>query len=128
VQDAVAFAGQCLLVTTPEPTALVDLYAVIKVLRTNNWTGLTNILVNRVEDEQAARGPFETLSASCRHFLMIEPHFAGFVLEDPAVPQSVAAQVPLVVQAPTSKAARNLERLAEQLLVELMVPAEIARN
>src|SRR5690606_22374938 len=53
-----AAAGEVLVVTTPEPTAITDAYAVIKTLVRQKPDASISVLVNMVRDEAEAREVF----------------------------------------------------------------------
>jgi flagellar biosynthesis protein FlhG len=110
-QTVLSVAAMChlrVLVVTPEPTSLTDAYAVIKVLRTQYGIEDFHILVNQVESQVEAKTTFKRLSAACQRFLDIEPHFLCSVRTDPALPDAVRQQIPLLRHSPTSPASKDI--------------------
>ncbi len=60
------------------------------------------------------------MSAICQRFLGIGLEYLGHVEHDDAVWLSVRKQSPLLIESPTSKSARNIERVARRILALLM--------
>ncbi len=96
------------LVVTPEPTSLTDSYAVIKVLHTQYGITDFHILVNQVDSPADTKATFTRLSAACQHFLGFSPELLGGVRADPALPDAVRRQIPLMRHAPRSPAAQDI--------------------
>lgn len=106
---------QILVVTTPEPTAITDAYAVIKTA-SRQADGLDiRLLVNQVRDEREARAVYDRVSGVCRRFLDLAPRYAGHVLSDPRVPYAVRRRQPFVLEYPASPASMCLHRLAHRI-------------
>ena len=112
-----ASADQQLVITTPEPTAITDAYAVTKALCRDMAPREPNIsvLVNMARNEREAREVFERLAAVCRRFLNIAPQHAGNLLYDPRVGSAVRHRVPFVLHAPQCDATRGIGHLAHRL-------------
>ena len=108
-------ADQILVVTTPEPTAITDAYAVIKtVCRHGNELDI-RLLVNMVRDEREARAVYDRIAGVCRRFLNVSPRYAGHILSDPRVPHAVRRRQPFVLEHPTSPASACMQRLAHRI-------------
>ncbi|MDN5346765.1 MAG: flagellar biosynthesis protein FlhG [Clostridia bacterium] len=107
-------AGEVLVVTTPEPTALTDAYGLIKILArlgTKNY-----LIVNRVASETEGREAAQRLQQAVRRFLHLDLPLLGFIAEDRAVGQAVHRQQPFVLSASGVKAALDVEAIARKLL------------
>ena len=103
------------LVVTPEPTSLTDSYAVIKVLHTQYGITDFHILVTQVESAADTKTTYSRLSAACQHFLGFAPELLGGVRSDPALPDAVRRQIPLMRHAPRSPAAQDILSAAVKL-------------
>jgi flagellar biosynthesis protein FlhG len=118
-----AAATETLIVTTPEPTAAADAYALMKVLATR-WERRTfPVLMNMAASPADAEAAFARLDAVVRRFLPARLEWAGWIPLDDAVPRAVRAQRPVVVDAPGSPAARAIEALADRMCLDT-TPAE----
>jgi flagellar biosynthesis protein FlhG len=111
-----AAAAETLVVTTPEPTAIADAYALVKVLATR-WERRTfSVLVNMAVNAADAEAAFERLAGVARQFLGVRLESVGWIPSDEAVPRAVRAQTPVVLAAPRSPAARALGATADRLV------------
>lgn len=113
-------ADHVLVVTTPEPTAITDAYAAIKVLTRDgdfeNGEGRRiSLLVNQALSEHEGTQVYARVSKVARQFLSATVYDAGHVLRDEAVTTAVRARVPFSISAPRSPATRCIERLAVRL-------------
>ncbi|MCC6681718.1 MAG: MinD/ParA family protein [Phycisphaeraceae bacterium] len=108
-------ADEVLVVTTPEPTAVTDAYAVIKTLYRQKPGASVLLLVNMVRDEVEARQVFGRLSAVCRKFLQMSLRYAGHLPSDPRVQMSIRRRQPFALDASATAARAGLSRLAHRL-------------
>jgi flagellar biosynthesis protein FlhG len=110
-----AAADESLLVLTPDPAALTDAYAFIKlVLRRGGCFPAS--LVNMAASDAEARRVAESLARTCGAFLRRAPDSAGWVPRDARVLEAVRRQEQLLSLFPQSPAARALSDLARRLL------------
>ncbi|MGD9608576.1 MAG: MinD/ParA family protein [Desulfovibrionaceae bacterium] len=115
VLSVAAMSHVRVLVVTPEPTSLTDSYAVIKVLHTQYGIDDFQILVNQAESSADAKKTFQRLAAACERFLGIELQSLGGVRTDPALPDAVRRQIPLLRHAPGCPAAKDILAAAVKL-------------
>ncbi|MEE9211335.1 MAG: MinD/ParA family protein [Phycisphaeraceae bacterium] len=108
-------ADQLLVVTTPEPTAVTDAYALIKTVSRQRDDIDVRLLVNIVREPAEGREVFGRLEAVCRRFLTITPRYAGHILYDPRVAQAVRHRRPFVLENPNSEASRCISQLAHRM-------------
>jgi flagellar biosynthesis protein FlhG len=113
-----SFAHRVVLITTPEPTAITDAYATMKILSRTNGEQDFRLLVNLAESEGQALEVFQTLRRAAERFLRLKPGYLGHILKDPRLTRSVRLQKPVLVLHPESKAGANLRDLAGRLLAE----------
>lgn len=111
-----AAAAETLVVLTPEPTALTDAYALVKLLARRHGRTEFLVLVNMAAGAREADGTFRALASVTERFLKVHLDYQGFVPWDDAVVRAVRVQQPVVLSAPGTPASRAFERLAEGLL------------
>jgi flagellar biosynthesis protein FlhG len=116
VLNLVVASDEAVVVTRPEPTALADAYALIKVIVREAPTYPFHILINMVRDGAQAAQVYRSLSEILQRFLGYQPGDAGFVVTDPRVGQGVVQQVPFSLLAPQCPAARDVDALAGRIL------------
>lgn len=105
-----------LLVTTPEPTSLVDAYATLKVLWNADPDKRVDLVVNATRDDNEGRQIYEQVAKAAGHFLGRQPGFLGSVQRDPKVSAAVRRQRSILELFPDCPAARCYERIALQLV------------
>jgi flagellar biosynthesis protein FlhG len=116
-------AGYCLVVTTDEPTALTDAYALIKMVTLDaagghgGSTGVPiGVAVNMAASREIGQRTHETLNKACDRFLKRQVPLLGVIRRDPKVRDSISHQVPLLVRHPGAPAAADVEALAQRLI------------
>jgi len=117
VTDFAASADVVLVVTTPEPTAITDAYAVIKVLTRDDDYPEMRCVVNMAASRKEATEVLERMTGAARQFLGAYVQPAGEVLHDQHVPMAVRRRQPFVMEFPGCDAAICLRRLAGSLAV-----------
>jgi flagellar biosynthesis protein FlhG len=115
VVEAIRLASRAIVVTQLEPTAVVDAYALIKLLSTTDPAQEIEIVVNNARDASEAQLVFTQLQVASTRFLKRRIHFAGFIAHDPAVRDAVLVQRPIVDHLPQSPASRCFRILASRL-------------
>ena len=81
-------ADRALIVTTPDPTAITDAYAVIKTAHRQYANLDARLLVNQANDPDEARQVYTRVANVCHKFLT-DLSYAGCVLSDPFVRESI---------------------------------------
>ncbi len=112
-------AGFCLVVTTDEPTALTDAYALIKMVtldaQEQHRDTPMGVVVNMAASREIGQRTYETLSKACERFLKRRIPLLGVIRRDPKVRDAISAQTPLLVRHPSSPAALDIESLARKV-------------
>lgn len=97
-----AFLEPCdrvVLVTMPEPTALTDAYALIKVLAKRGRRDRISVLVNQAAEAEA-RAIFRGLAWVTEQFLDQQLEYLGHVPRDPLAAEAVRRQRPIALTHP----------------------------
>jgi flagellar biosynthesis protein FlhG len=108
-------ADQVLVVTTPEPTAITDAYAVIKVISRDAPDRPLSLLVNQVRQHGEGRLVYERIAKVARQFLSVHVMDAGFIPSDPEVPAAVRRRSPFLLASPRCPASLGISQLAMRL-------------
>jgi flagellar biosynthesis protein FlhG len=112
----VTCSDEIIVVTTPEPTAILDAYAIIKAIANQPTDAPVRLVVNRVSDADEARGVAATLNRVCQQYLSRPLSEIGFVLEDIHVGKAVRQQHPFYLLYPHSEASACIHTVACTLL------------
>jgi flagellar biosynthesis protein FlhG len=114
-REVIAFAraaDHVLLVTTPEPTALMDAYAMIKVLTREQTTATISLIVNNCRGADEARAVHQSIQTVAMRFLKKRIELTGFIENDPAVAQAVRQRVPFALNHPKAAATISIQAIA----------------
>ncbi len=109
-------SNEVVLVTTPEPPAIVDAYALAKTLHGTNSTAKIRLVINRAESKDEATKIMGNFINVAENYLKINIEELGFITDDSAVVKSVKAQKPFVIGFPNSHAARDVENIAKKYM------------
>jgi flagellar biosynthesis protein FlhG len=115
VLTTLGLAERVLVVTSLEPTAVVDAYAMIKLLSVSDPTRDVGLLVNNARDASEAQLVFSQLEVAVTRFLQRRLTYYGFIPHDPGVRDAVLVQRPVVDDQPQSAASRPFRILASRL-------------
>jgi flagellar biosynthesis protein FlhG len=109
-------ADYSLVVVTPDPTALTDAYALIKVLAQQYQRRHFLVVLNNVQGEKEAQQTFATLAKAAAKFLDLQLDYLGAVPTDPAVKRALRSQAPFMEQSPRSRASLAVQDVAAAML------------
>ena len=108
-------ADQVLVVTTPEPTAITDAYAMVKILSHRRPSIAISLVVNQVEHAGQAREVHGHLHKIIQRFLQRDVPMAGWIPRDACVERAVREQRPMAVYFPYARASEAIQGLAARL-------------
>lgn len=116
--DVLAFgavADRVLLVTTPEPSALTDAYALFKLLSQRRPNVQAGLVVNAAADLAEADSASKKLRLVAQRYLGNAPIDLGWIPRDAAVTRASREQRPFVSASPEALASASLRLLARRL-------------
>lgn len=127
VLNFVMAADEVIIITTPEPSAIADAYAVMKTYAAYHGRGLLRLVVNRVLEMAEGQIAVDKLGKVSQRFLGMAVTNLGFIFEDPNVLKAVKSQTPVMVAYPDTISARCIDHIAQRLLYgkEVNEPAGI---
>lgn len=109
-------AEEVVIVTTPEPTALMDAYGMIKILHREKKNPQIQLVVNMAGSPAEADEAGQKLTVLSKRFLDLKIEYLGFILRDPGMIRAVKEQKPVMLSSPMGPSALSLSRLADCLL------------
>jgi flagellar biosynthesis protein FlhG len=108
-------ADHVLVITTPEPTAITDAYAVIKVVSRESSDRRISLLVNQVRSSMEARMVYDRIAKVAKQFLGVTVLDAGYMVADDQVSLAVRRRTPFVLSNPRCAASQCISQLAMRL-------------
>ena len=103
------------MVTSFEPTAVVDAYAMVKILTAAAPSKDVGIVVNAARDGDESGLVFRQLDIASSRFLHRGLRYYGFVVQDPSIREAVLVQRAIVDHLPQSPASRCFRILASRI-------------
>jgi len=123
VLEFLGAASLGIVVTTPEPTAIADAYALVKAVVVRARDGRGNdglaLVVNQARTDQEARAVHERIDLVARRFLDTRIACAGAVRTDAAIGHAVRARWPVTLRSPNARASRDIRILSGMILRSL---------
>ncbi len=111
-------AHEILVVTTPEPTAITDAYALMKLLSTQYHEKHFNLIVNFIKNEEEALDVYRKITMVANRYLDISIDYVGSVPRDKMMIDAIRKQQVLVDLYPESKTSSAFETLARSIMQE----------
>jgi flagellar biosynthesis protein FlhG len=108
-------ADETLIVTTTEPTAILDAYAMMKVLWAARADATVNLIVNAVREPADADETVNRLRIAVDHFLGRSFGYPGFVPFDPCVHKAIVQQEPVITRFPRSAASLSIKAIGRSM-------------
>lgn len=112
----ITFSQEVILVTTPEPTAITDVYSVIKIISELKIKRKIKLITNMVQNDKLGKLAYTKLNETAKKFLDVEVDYMGYVADDTMVGNSVMQQVPFILNYPNCNASQCIDRIAEQIV------------
>ncbi len=106
---------EIVVVTTPDPTAIAEAYATIKVVNAHNPGARMMVVANMVQSLDEGAAVFERLDAIASRFLGCFLISLGSIPADANVDRAVKNKRPFLVEYPGSPAARAITQIAGEL-------------
>lgn len=111
-----AAADEVVLVTTPEPSAIVDAYAMLKTIYYLREDAIARLLVNMAANQAQAKAVASKLANVSQQYLGKNLSYLGFLPRDPHVSQAVMQSQPFVLAFPNAPATKYMQMLAGRII------------
>jgi len=109
-------SSETVVVTTSEPTSILDAYALVKTIVKQDSSHPIHVLINKCESKKEAQRIQEGfIKVVGRHMgKTINP--LGLIMNSQEVPQSIKRQVPITVTNPGGTTAKEIEQIVRAIL------------
>ena len=110
-------ASETIIITTPDPTAVADAYALVKYVKgTVEEEPNFKLVVNCVENNREADEVRDRLSNVCESFLNVGLEYLGHILYDKYLVKSVRSQKPVSIMFPNAPSTLIFQDISARLL------------
>ena len=116
VVEFLSAADEVLVVVTPEPTSVVDAYAVVKMLSRHPGSGRVNLVVNMARDRAEGLRVSGGIIEVTRRFLARPVRALGYIPTDEHVAESVRLRQPFVLNCPGAQASRAVRGIGRMMV------------
>lgn len=117
-------ADACIVITTPEPTAITDAYGMIKHIIHHNGSMPIQVVMNRSTSPKGGHAALERFRLVVQQFLNIDVKPLGIIPNDEAVTQAVIRQQPVVCSKRKSPFSKAIKQTVEKYGFESQPVAE----
>jgi flagellar biosynthesis protein FlhG len=117
-------ADDVILVTTPEPTAITDAYAVVKMVHSKDRNVHMKLLINQCTSEKEGNQTANNFQKVTKQFLNKQIDTLGFIPSDSHVTSAVKKQVPFFLAFPNCPASKAVKNVTYDFL-QLTVPFKL---
>ena len=107
---------EIIVITTGEPTAITDAYAIIKTITHKKPDAVIRLIVNMCRTDDEAKIIYNKINAVSLRFLNQKLEFLGGIPFDDTVTQAVRRQKAFVMQYPKSRASAGIRMIAKKIL------------
>ena len=116
VLNFVMAADEVIIITTPEPTAITDAYAMVKAYAGQKGNAPLKLVVNRIVDRDEGQMVVDKLMRVSQRFLNVAIEHLGYIYEDRNLVKAVKSQIPLLISFPEAISSRCIEDIAQCVL------------
>ena len=108
-------ADHVLVITTPEPSAMTDAYAMIKVLASKRYDGRVSLVVNMANSVAEGKRTYRQIADVAMRFLSMPVYEAGVICRTDKLTAAVRKRIPVVLAHPRSRITSSLAAMAARL-------------
>lgn len=121
-------SDEIVVITTPEPHAITDAYAIIKVMDERDSNLRPKLILNRVENPEEAKQISNKMITVTERFLSIRLENLGYIIEDSNVLKAIKKLRPYVLSEPQSPASQCVKNIAKKLIKPDSAEKEVRKN
>lgn len=105
-----------LVVTTPEPTAVVDAYALIKIIGEQGKNASIRLIINKADNVSEAASVMDCIARIAGKNVDVQVDKMGCIMRDVNMQKAIRMQVPILVSFPHCTASVNIDSIASKLI------------
>lgn len=116
IMQTLMASSETIVVTTPEPTAFLDAYALVKTVVKHDATHPLHLLANKCEKTKEAQAVLTGFIETCGKHLGKNINPLGLISYNHAITTSIKRQTPITVSDPYCQTSREIEVIARNVL------------
>lgn len=116
VTSFIAAAPLTLIVATPQPTSVMDVYALTKIIHQDNLSKNVSLIMNMAQSDEQGRKVSEALARVTETYLSRSMDLLGVVPLTENAPKSIQMRKPFLVQFPDDPAAERIKGVAKTIM------------
>lgn len=116
VIDFIMASTEVIVISTGDPTSIMDSYILIKSLVTSGFKGHINIVANLIKNRNEANEVYTKLKNASTNFLKVQTNYLGYIERNDIVNTSVRNQIPLTVSHPNSSTSERIMAITKNLI------------
>ena len=101
-------SNETIIVTTPEPTAFVDAYALVKTMISGGNQRNLRLIMNKCESRKEAQTAVDGFTEVIRRHLSLDIKSLGYILYDHNIINSIKSQTPVMISDPNGATSKNI--------------------
>ncbi|MEJ6950235.1 MinD/ParA family protein [Natronospora cellulosivora (SeqCode)] len=116
VTNFIMACDDALIVLTPEPTAIMDAYSLVKFLARRKYQNQISLLINQTSSYKEGENVAKRMKKAIKEYLRLDIEIMGYIPYEETVKQSVKQQAPFFITYPKTKAVQALKDVAAKIL------------
>ncbi|OGV49672.1 MAG: hypothetical protein A2017_07390 [Lentisphaerae bacterium GWF2_44_16] len=116
VTSFIAAAPQCAIIANPQPTSIMDVYALSKLIHQDNLTENTGLIVNMVSDDNEGMKVARTLNFVSERYLSKSMELLGVIPYSPNVERAMHSRKPMIIKYEDDIVSDRIKKTAKGIL------------
>ncbi len=116
IMQLILSSTETIIITTPEPTSILDAYALIKTILTRVPSHPIRLIMNKSDNKKEAEMVTQGFQEVVRRNIGAEIASLGYVLYDQDVTKSIKRQTPIIISHPDGTTAKEIAAIARNLI------------
>jgi len=116
VTSFISAAPQSIIIATPEPTSIMDVYALLKIIHQDNLSENLGLVVNMAKTDEEGMKVAYTLGMVTERYLSKSVDLLGIIPDSVNVDKALRTRKPLLVQFEEDPAAERIRKIAKTIL------------
>lgn len=116
VTTFISATPQTVIIATPEPTSIMDVYALVKLIHQDNLSSNTALVVNMASSIEGGRKVAETLDIVSQRYLSRPMELLGIIPDSNKVEKAIHARKPLIAMYEDDPVSDEMRRIARSII------------